>query len=84
MADDHRVFGSLKPMRDLVDIRITNDFQSIAALHEHLEQINLQDPVHLRPDWDTYFMVCESWNCIPYGSIINRNWLPWLLGDPTA
>lgn len=65
-ADDEYVFGqgtrdskqSLKGMCDLVHIKIINDFRTISALHSHLNDLNILDPSHLRPDWDTYFMVC--------------------------
>ncbi|KAJ7597499.1 cytidine deaminase-like protein [Mycena floridula] len=62
-ADDQIVFNSpssLEAMRDLVDIRIINDFRNIPSFHERLEETNLLDPLHLRPDWDGYFMTLAS------------------------
>ncbi|KAK0208768.1 cytidine deaminase-like protein [Desarmillaria ectypa] len=67
-ADDEHVFGqgiqdskkSLKGMNDLVHIKIINDFRSVSALYSHLNDLNLLDPCHLRPDWDTYFMTLAS------------------------
>ncbi|KAJ7225355.1 cytidine deaminase-like protein [Mycena pura] len=66
--DDSLVFGvaqqespsSLRSLSDLVNIHIPNTFQDLPALHSHLDQINLLDPGHLRPNWDTYFMTLAS------------------------
>lgn len=67
-ADDEYVFGqgtrdskqSLEGMHDLVHIKIINDFRTVSALHSHLNHLNILDPSHLRPDWDTYFMTLAS------------------------
>ncbi len=77
-ADDEYVFGqgiwdskqSLKGMHDLVHIKIINDFRTVSALHSHLNDLNILDPSHLRPDWDTYFMVCASCYDINYYFIL--------------
>ena len=37
-------------------MRITNDFPTLPKFRAHLDEINLTDPGHLRPNWDTYFM----------------------------
>jgi len=66
--DDILVFGaaqqdssaSLRSLSDLVNIHIPNTFQDLPALHSHLDQINLLDPSHLRPNWDMYFMTLAS------------------------
>ncbi|KAG7452309.1 uncharacterized protein BT62DRAFT_977861 [Guyanagaster necrorhizus] len=67
-TDDEHVFGqgkrdsreSLKGLNDLVHIKIINDFRSVAALHSHLNDLNILHPCRLRPDWDTYFMTLAS------------------------
>ncbi|KAF8641073.1 hypothetical protein AX17_000717 [Amanita inopinata Kibby_2008] len=70
--DDHLVFGrgsglhtgakvsSLYALRDLVDIQITNSFQTISQFESYLEELNLLDDDHLRPGWDAYFMTLAS------------------------
>ncbi|KAF7311046.1 hypothetical protein HMN09_00648100 [Mycena chlorophos] len=66
--DDLRVFGdgprestsSLNALRDLVNIHISNSFQSLSALHGYLDDLNLLDPGHVRPPWDAYFMTLAS------------------------
>ena len=57
--DDHMTFGpgGLEAIRALVDIQIDNTYNTIDALHSHLDDINLLHPDHLRPCWDQYFMV---------------------------
>jgi hypothetical protein len=47
----------LRSLHDLVDISINNDFSRLSDLHAHINNLNLLDPQHLRPSWDTYFMV---------------------------
>jgi dCMP deaminase len=41
----------------LVNIHISNNFDSPSMLHSYLDDLNLLDPGHLRPQWDAYFMV---------------------------
>jgi dCMP deaminase len=41
----------------LVNIHISNNFDSPSMLHSYLDDLNLLDPSHLRPQWDAYFMV---------------------------
>ncbi|KAI3622082.1 deoxycytidylate deaminase [Moniliophthora roreri] len=55
-----RKASSMTEMRDLINISIMNDFSSLPDLHEHLENLDLPNPSHLRPDWDTYFMTLAS------------------------
>ncbi|PBL00575.1 hypothetical protein ARMGADRAFT_916800 [Armillaria gallica] len=50
----------LDRMHDMVHIKIINDFRTVSALHSHLNDLNILDPSHLRPDWDTYFMTLAS------------------------
>ncbi|KAF7303309.1 Deoxycytidylate deaminase [Mycena kentingensis (nom. inval.)] len=57
--DDYVRFGS-DAMQDLVNIHVSNSFREVAALHEHLDEVNLLDSGHLRPNWDTYFMKLAS------------------------
>ncbi|KAJ7161413.1 cytidine deaminase-like protein [Mycena crocata] len=69
--DDAIVFGaghmkhqeaksSLTTLNDHVNIHISNNFQSLEMLHTHLDDLNLLDPGHLRPQWDAYFMTLAS------------------------
>jgi dCMP deaminase len=60
--DDRIVFGagepsSLHSLSDLVNIHVSNTFQNLSMLYSHLDDLNLLDPGHLRPQWDAYFMV---------------------------
>lgn len=70
--DDRIVFGAVYPqestsslhnLSDLVNVHVANAFQNISMLHSHLDELNLLDPGHLRPQWDAYFMVGPSY-CI--------------------
>ncbi|KAJ7446487.1 cytidine deaminase-like protein [Mycena galericulata] len=68
--DDSIVFGtndsaqelasSLHNLRDLVNMHVANTFQNLSMLHSHLDDLNLLDPGHLRPQWDAYFMTLAS------------------------
>ncbi|KAF8216050.1 cytidine deaminase-like protein [Mycena galopus ATCC 62051] len=66
--DDSIVFGaglpvplsSLHSLGDLVNIHVSNDFSSLSSLHSYLDDLNLLDPGHLRPQWDAYFMTLAS------------------------
>lgn len=66
--DDHLVFGletpsgphgfsHLRSVETVIRKHIVNSFQSVEALHAHIDSIDLLDPRHLRPVWDDYFMV---------------------------
>ncbi|KAJ3998521.1 cytidine deaminase-like protein [Lentinula boryana] len=50
----------LERYRHLVNVRVDNDFPSKHALHAHIESLDLLNPLHLRPDWDMYFMTLAS------------------------
>ncbi|KAF7339329.1 hypothetical protein MSAN_02146600 [Mycena sanguinolenta] len=52
--------SSLNSLSDLVNIHIFNNFPSLDVLHSHLDDLNLLDPGHLRPQWDAYFMTLAS------------------------
>jgi dCMP deaminase len=52
--------SSLRALNDVVNVHILNSFESIPELRAHLDALNLLDPEHLRPGWDTYFMVVSS------------------------
>ncbi|KAF5388569.1 hypothetical protein D9757_004664 [Collybiopsis confluens] len=62
--DDEYRFGkggpSLNATADWVTLRVINDFPSLSAFHAHLEELDLLDSSHLRPDWDMYFMTLAS------------------------
>ncbi|KAF7347695.1 hypothetical protein MVEN_01526600 [Mycena venus] len=66
--DDSIVFGvglpeslsSLHSLSDLVNVHISNTFESLNLLHAYLDDLNLLDPGHLRPQWDAYFMTLAS------------------------
>ena len=66
--DDRTVFGSLlspdlskvnclRNLADLVNVHVNNAFPSLECLHRHLDSLDLLHPEHLRPNWETYFMV---------------------------
>jgi dCMP deaminase len=69
--DDHTVFGTygrdlqstesgcLRDMGDLVNINVINTFPTLQQLHAYLDRLDLLDPEHLRPSWDSYFMVSD-------------------------
>ncbi|KAK7465400.1 Deoxycytidine monophosphate (dCMP) deaminase [Stygiomarasmius scandens] len=60
--DAHRFGGrgSLNELNEHVKIQIVNDFRKLSGLHAHLGSLDLLNPCHLRPDWDTYFMTLAS------------------------
>ncbi|KAF8922029.1 cytidine deaminase-like protein [Mucidula mucida] len=68
--DDQLVFGTSNPtinaseslsgMKDLVHMTVNNTFNTIIDFNVHLSHLDLLDAVHLRPDWDTYFMTLAS------------------------
>ncbi|KIY67207.1 hypothetical protein CYLTODRAFT_397583 [Cylindrobasidium torrendii FP15055 ss-10] len=66
--DDRIVFGdegmgsspTLQGMRDLVHVSINNVFPGTSDLQAHIADLDLTDPKHLRPNWDTYFMTLAS------------------------
>lgn len=66
--DDRIVFGSLlspelskanclRNLNDLVNFHVNNSFPNLECLHRHLDALDLLHPEHLRPNWETYFMV---------------------------
>ena len=67
--DDRTVFGTpernlqstetgcLYRMADLVNINVINSFPTLQQLHAYLDILDLLDSEHLRPSWDSYFMV---------------------------
>jgi hypothetical protein len=70
---DHVVYGASFPqsspiiekpssplhvLKDLVNIHVVNSFNSLSELYANLDNLDLRNPEHLRPAWDTYFMVC--------------------------
>jgi dCMP deaminase len=67
--DDRTMFGTcdsklqstvtdcLYRMADLVNISVINSFSTLQQLHAYLDRLDLLDSEHLRPSWDSYFMV---------------------------
>lgn len=54
------------PINDLtsyVGLSVVNNYDTLEALHVHLDRIKLDDPERLRPGWDRYFMVRLSPFC---------------------
>ncbi|KAI0068120.1 hypothetical protein BV25DRAFT_1867175 [Artomyces pyxidatus] len=47
-------------LQKFVHLHVVNDFDTIASLHSHLDDLDLLDPDRLRPSWDTYFMTLAS------------------------
>ncbi|KAG7099616.1 hypothetical protein E1B28_001444 [Marasmius oreades] len=62
--DDTIRFGSqswtIAQMNDLVNVFIMNDFSTTSDLYNYLDELDLPNPSHLRPGWDTYFMTLAS------------------------
>lgn len=44
-------------LQQYVTLHVINNFDDVATLHSHLDDINLLDANRLRPSWDSYFMV---------------------------
>jgi len=60
-TDDYNIPTiALRSMRNLVNVHVNNSFDSLSALHSHLDDVNLMDVERLRPGWDTYFMTLAS------------------------
>lgn len=51
----------LHSLQKYVILHVVNNFDSVAALYLHLDDINLLDADRLRPSWDSYFMVGLAW-----------------------
>lgn len=49
--------SSLQSLKDLITLNVVNSFSSVSAFYNHLSELNLTHRDHLRPNWDTYFMV---------------------------
>lgn len=71
---------SLLATSRLAKLHIVNAFDTIPALHSHLDDLNLLDQGRLRPGWDAYFMqlaelASERSNCMKrrVGAILVRN-----------
>jgi hypothetical protein len=47
----------LHSLQKYVTLHVVNNFDSVAALHSYLDDINILDADRLRPSWDSYFMV---------------------------
>lgn len=70
--DDRTVFGAyntdphskemecLHRVEDLISINVTNSFRTLQQLHAYLDRLDLLDSEHLRPSWDSYFMVSRK------------------------
>ncbi|KAH9065821.1 cytidine deaminase-like protein [Lactarius vividus] len=67
-------------LQQYVTLHVINNFDDVATLHSHLDDINLLDANRLRPSWDSYFMTLASLasmrsNCMKrrVGAILVRN-----------
>ncbi|KAI0080330.1 hypothetical protein K474DRAFT_1615920 [Panus rudis PR-1116 ss-1] len=76
----HNSSSSLYLQTQYVHIHIINTFDAVSALYTHLEELDITNPEHLRPGWDTYFMQLASLaaqrsNCMKrrVGAILVRN-----------
>jgi len=49
--------GCLYRIADLVNINVINSFPNLQQLHAYLDILDLLNSEHLRPSWDSYFMV---------------------------
>lgn len=70
----------LHSLQKHVTLHVVNNFDSVAALHSYLDDINILDADRLRPGWDSYFMTLASLasmrsNCMKrrVGAILVRN-----------
>ncbi|KAH9178795.1 cytidine deaminase-like protein [Lactarius sanguifluus] len=70
----------LHSLQQYVTLHVINNFDDVATLHSHLNDINLLDANRLRPSWDSYFMTLASLasmrsNCMKrrVGAILVRN-----------
>ncbi|RPD81889.1 hypothetical protein L226DRAFT_564537 [Lentinus tigrinus ALCF2SS1-7] len=69
-----------RSLSEIATVHVVNSFESVPALHDHLETVNLLDQERLRPGWDTYFMelaalASQRSNCMKrrVGAILVRN-----------
>lgn len=63
MRNDDHLFNSKNGLACLIDraeVRLINQSQSIAILHETLRDLDLANEQRLRPNWDQYFMQLAS------------------------
>ena len=63
MRNDDHLFNSengLACLIDRADVRLINQSQSIAILHETLRDLDVANEQRLRPNWDQYFMQLAS------------------------
>ena len=51
----------LHSLQKYATLHLVNNFDTVTALHSHLDEINLLDADRLRPSWDSYFMVGRAW-----------------------
>lgn len=72
--------GNLTYLRRLAKLEVVNGFQTVNGLEEHITQMNIINEDHLRPQWDSYFMMLASLaaqrsNCMKrrVGAILVRN-----------
>ena len=69
-----------RDVKKLAHMHVVNNFDTIAALHVHLGQLDILNPERLRPGWDSYFMqladlASQRSNCMKrrVGAILVRN-----------
>jgi dCMP deaminase len=58
----------LHSLQKYVTLHLVNNFDTVIALHSHLDATNLLDADRLRPSWDSYFMVRLF--LLPFNSIL--------------
>ncbi|KIP12533.1 hypothetical protein PHLGIDRAFT_97931 [Phlebiopsis gigantea 11061_1 CR5-6] len=70
----------LHSLCQISNLRVVNSFDTVDALYEHLDDLDLTNAERLRPGWDTYFMRLASLaslrsNCMKrrVGAILVRN-----------
>jgi hypothetical protein len=51
------LLSPLHGLQKYVTLHVINNFDTVAALRSYLDEINILDTDHLRPSWDSYFMV---------------------------
>lgn len=80
MSFEQATKASFRSLSQIATVHVVNSFETVPALHDHLEAINLLNQERLRPGWDTYFMELASLasqrsNCMKrrVGAILVRN-----------
>jgi dCMP deaminase len=72
----------LHSLQKYATLRLVNNFDTVTALHSHLDEINLLDADRLRPSWDSYFMVGLPWYPSSQSWEMTHQFRLWLLLPP--